>query len=100
LSETSLSRRNTVILLASTAASIGGAITIYAIWRWRARQQATRDVAHHLRDANSILQACYEKISEIEARLPDIGDVLSEKPLHQKRERRRRRTVSPVEGET
>ncbi|CCW34263.1 hypothetical protein CTKA_00728 [Chthonomonas calidirosea] len=99
MSETSLSRRNTAILLASTAASIGGAITIYAIWRWRMRQQAAHDVAHHLRDANSILQACYEKIREIESQLPEIGVVLNEKPSREKRGRGRRRTSSRVKDD-
>lgn len=58
--------------MASTAAAVGGAVTIYAVLKWYERQQALKAVQGHIRDTQSLLDDCYAKISEMESRLPNL----------------------------
>lgn len=58
--------------MASTAAAVGGAVTIYAVLKWYERQQALKSVQRHISDAQSLLDDCYAKIRDMESRLPNL----------------------------
>ena len=71
----STTNKTNIILWSSLAASAAGIIALAVALRYQRRdgaQAATRSVASRLRDVQEVLTDCYDKINEIESRLPSV----------------------------
>ena len=66
----SASKKTNIILWSSLVASVAGIAAVAVALRFQKREQDEQAMASHLRDVQDVLADCYEKINEIEQRLP------------------------------
>ena len=71
----SATNKTNIILWSSLAASTAGIVALAAALHYQRRNEAapaSRSVASRLRDVQDVLTDCYDKINEIESRLPSV----------------------------
>lgn len=66
-------KRSHVILWTGLAAAAAGIVAVAVIARWKDHAVANAKASIHLRDVQDVLADCYDKIREIETRIPEIA---------------------------
>jgi hypothetical protein len=64
-------KKTSVILWSSIVAAVAGVVAVAALVSWKSKQIGETVVSDHLRDVQDVLSDCYQKIREIENRIPD-----------------------------
>ncbi len=66
-------KRSNIILWTGLAAAAAGIVAVAVIARWKDHVVTRAHANSHLRDVQDVLTDCYDKIREIEKRLPSSG---------------------------
>ena len=64
-------KRANIVLWTGLAAATAGIVAVAMIVKWKDHAITRAKESSHLRDVQDVLADCYEKIREIEKRIPD-----------------------------